>query len=279
MSPQPLTAPRPLDIIGADQVEAQLEVLERELADLERRAAEATAAADHAEQQALAEGAHAGASPWAIVRLQRFLDNLREEVERDAEVMIETANRQARARVDEAHEQAAEIRDGRRPPVTMPLVSAEPAPANLEARAPAPVPPRADPGVWARRPETVTVVEPAAPSVEPTVPNTPVVLPAPLASVEESPSAVLSPPVPAPSVAAEAPSLPAPSFPAPPMPAVPVADRFTGPIDDPTLADQATDVVPRPARGRRLLRAMPLSALLEMVAVVLIVVFILLRLG
>ncbi len=54
---------------------------------------------------------------WAMVRMQRFFDGLRNEVEQEVQLIGDLARRRARIRVDEAHAEAARIRGGLPPPV------------------------------------------------------------------------------------------------------------------------------------------------------------------
>ncbi|MEI8002651.1 MAG: hypothetical protein WCI50_15010, partial [Actinomycetes bacterium] len=91
-----LRLPEVLDLVDAGSVEGQITRTELELADLEREAAELCAAADAAEESARLGNLDLGSSTWTIVRLQRFLEELRVEAERDAATMIEVARYRAR---------------------------------------------------------------------------------------------------------------------------------------------------------------------------------------
>src|SRR5262245_8128046 len=116
-----LQAPEVLDLVEADQVGEQIANTERDLADLEQRATEASNAATRAEDAAQAVNIDTSATTWTIVRLQRFLEDLRAEAERDARAMIDVARHHAQLRVDDARAMAAR---GER--VSTPLVTPVP---------------------------------------------------------------------------------------------------------------------------------------------------------
>src|SRR5262245_43266830 len=107
--------PEVLDLVEAEQVTADIEAIERELAVLEREAAHAVEAAAQAEETAQAVNVDASATTWTIVRLQRFLDELRSEAERDAATMIEVAHYHAQVRVKDARAMVAGGRAARVP--------------------------------------------------------------------------------------------------------------------------------------------------------------------
>jgi hypothetical protein len=153
MSPSRLSPPQQLDIVPASEVGSILEQTDRDFVELERVHEETRAEAEEAEALAAAEGVDPKSSTWTMVRLQRFLDGLREEATRDASATVEVAQQRARVRLEEAHEEAERRRLGYDPdPLVPPIRLTEP-PA-------APVPPVA--------PHTpvVPVVAPQAPVVE-----------------------------------------------------------------------------------------------------------------
>jgi hypothetical protein len=99
-----LTPPAPFEVVSGEQVGHIIEATDREFVELERRAAEVRAEADEATRRAEAAGVDPNSSTWTMVRLQRFLDGLRDEAQRDAAATIEVARHRARLRVEEARE-------------------------------------------------------------------------------------------------------------------------------------------------------------------------------
>ena len=90
-----LTPPRPVELVPPDEAGAIIDGAHRELAELEARAERVRVMAEETRARADREGADERASAWAIVRLQRFLDGLREEAEHDARVVVMAAQRSA----------------------------------------------------------------------------------------------------------------------------------------------------------------------------------------
>jgi hypothetical protein len=315
MSNNTFSSPNPVEIIPASRVAPLIAATERELEVLERTAAEAIAAADDAEEWERAATNEGSSSTWALIRIHR---EQCDEARRDAQVMIDLATRHAQFLISEARAEADELINGSHtsvspvsaPPAT-PHAVAEVvhAPAPVPAPAPAPVPSASDNGssgghrtvasesvapeastrtavLTQPRPGIQTVIGSPAPAELPTT-ETPAVTepPAPVApaavtiipvppAIVEPPAAVLTQPVVEPAsaydalareaVVVELTPPPAPSQ--PPMPA-------------PAEAVAATDAGFWPAEGRTRRRlALPFSAVLEASAVLLILVFILLRL-
>jgi len=261
MVSQAFSSPEPVEMIPADRIRPIISATVRELEFLERLAAQAVAAADDAEawEQAATD---AGAS-WTLVRRHR---EEREEARRDAQVMVELATRHAQYVLSEARAEADDIRAGggriasllgdyRARSDDRPVV-------ELVAEAPAP------PAVARPRP---TVVEPPTIVEQPAAPTSP-----PAVAVIEPSPVVVAPPAPVEATPVDEPTIVDVST-VVPEPVVATVESFE-------RADQAAPVTPnagfwpaeRPAR-RRL--ALPLSATLEAVAVLLILVFILLRLS
>jgi len=283
MAERRLSAPEPIELVSPDDASALIAATQRELEELARRATDARQTADAVEARLRTEGADERSSMWAIVRLQRFIDDLRDEAERDAQTIVESARRGARQPPDPAFEGPFVPRRVAPRAAPAPLVSpmsSEPDrshdTAGVVLAAPQFVPPcapepLADP---APAPEAPSVVMPFTPAPDPAV-----VPPAP----EREPEPLTREPLWAPvSVVAEpaadgsAPSAET----APTLAAVaePVDDDMTAavPMPEPPPGDQAS--TPRPAR-KRFLRGFPLSAVLEVIAVLLVLLFILLRLS
>jgi hypothetical protein len=269
--------PSPVELIAADEVRRVIADVDLRLATLERKAAESRATADELERRAEVEGVGAEASTWAIVRLQRFLDGLRAEAEQDAATIVAAARKGADARIEEARADAAHVRHA--------------ASANYD---PGPVAPR------------VTAMERFdAPPVLPTPVAVPVSNPvvatevtavvdaqangyhegdagddvrwAPMGVPVEAATngaATSAPPQPS--------SAPAASVYAPPAPA-PVPAFAPEPVPEPPAAPPveltASVPTPEPTRRKRFLRGFPISAVLEVLAVLLVLLFILLRLS
>jgi hypothetical protein len=219
MDPDAPPSPNPesLDLVAVGNAPAIADG-SRELADLRREAELAELAAETATARAAEVGVDGREATWALVQMQRFLDGLRADVERDVQAIRDLASDRARIRVERAQAEAARIR-GDAPPVAF-------AAPTVVHRVPPPVP-----------------VVPATPPAVSTFDRT-VVLP-------EVPSA-----------------------------ADPVV---VDPLDD----DRAVPATPvfwseppaRRARRRRRRLRVPLSAVLEVLAVLLLLVFILLRLS
>src|SRR5262245_8292911 len=122
-----LEAPEALDLVDADEVAELIASTKRELDGLERHARDAVAAATAAESTAAAVQVDAAATTWTIVRLQRFLDGLREEAADDARTMVEVARYHAQVRVDDAR-QSATRSEPFQAPIVMERVVPDPSP-------------------------------------------------------------------------------------------------------------------------------------------------------
>jgi hypothetical protein len=314
-----LTPPEPLELVPADEVHAMIASTDRELAMLEREAAAACGAADEAEARAREAGVDGRASAWAMVRMQRFLDGLRGEADREVNEVLDVARARARARIDDAHAEAAVIR-GDTNSGTPPREGSRGTPdprhepergspgADLDEQAAAPVPSIGSAAVATLASvETDALVEPASevepiPGPEPTpwVPIAPVVVAAPAtepAVVDHAPSAGED----ADNHEASAAETDDPDT---TMPATAVdaiapadADAITWNAIAPAIATETvTEITPAasdpltekpqvdfwqepPPKSKKGWRRIPVSAVLEVLAVLLILVFILLRLS
>lgn len=272
MTPSRLAPPEPVDLVPADEVSELIAAADRDLTELELRVEQATAAADEAEGWVRESGVDEQASTWTLVRLQRFVTDLREEADRDAHDVIEVATHRAALRHSQAQAEIARLDrkpadDGSAGPFTIEMPFAV-APYRIGVP-PVPEPaPAQDAADIAAAP--VMFVAPVAPDA-PATPVAPVGF-LPGANVDEelheaaavaaaaAPVAVVDPlvePAPAPAVAEAPPSAPG----------------HGG-------AETADFWPPEPATTARQRRfRLPLSAILEVAAVVLILVFILLRLS
>ena len=160
-----LASPQPVDLVREDEAKALIESAERGLAQLEELANAASLAAEQAEEAARAEGAQAGGSPWAMIRLQGFLDDLRTEVDHDVELLLATAHRQADARLEEARRLAELTRAGLAEPLLPPPAPRAPSNGSSGTHAPTGVPP--------------LVTDPFTPPPASPVPPAPAAAPAP----------------------------------------------------------------------------------------------------
>jgi hypothetical protein len=124
-----LDAPTRSDLLPVEEVDALIQAADRELSTLERDAAEATAAADAMQQRVVDEGADERSSSWAMMQLRRFLDGLSDEVDREVAALIDVADRWAKQRVSEARAEAEAVR-------LRPRTPAEPAELEPEALTP-----------------------------------------------------------------------------------------------------------------------------------------------
>jgi hypothetical protein len=91
-----LPKPQALDVVPASEVGALIEETDRVFVDLERELQAVNAEAAEVEALAAVEGIDPSASTWTMVRLQRFLDDLREEARRDAAATIGVAEQRVR---------------------------------------------------------------------------------------------------------------------------------------------------------------------------------------
>lgn len=284
-----------IEIIPAAQVRPLIEATRRELQILERTAADAIAAADDAEEWARIETNDGSSSTWSLIRLHR--EN-RDEAQRDAQVMIELATRHAQHLLADVQAQADEVLGAMLgapvvpeppapvavaappapilTPVPEPVVEPEPVEAKPVARKPAAAKAVAPKSVArkttarktvARKPVGPAVVETAVAEVkvaEATVVAEPVVEPAAIEPALVEPT-VVTPKAVAPTVVTPAVVVPEPvAFEAAPVPAPAV------------VADTAFWPVETSERRRY---SLPISAVLEAAAVLMILIFILLRLS
>jgi len=240
-------APAVLDLVSADEISALLASTQHDLDMLEREAVEVSALADAAEESGRSSSVDTGSTTWTIVRLQRFLDDLRVEAHRDAAAVVDIARHQARLQ-----------RDGGLSTVGMP-------------DAWYPTSPTAAPPI---RPEAATrmvdVVPPilsdaVAPVVDPIPPTVPhadplVVSPPPSVVPEVTRSRTIATTTAMPATVAS-------GRPAPPAPA-----------DEQATTDVRIDAATRSTRSRSV-RILPLSAVLEVLVVLLLLVFIVVRLS
>ena len=254
-----LRAPRPeaMELIDADRVGDLLTSTEQRLRDLEEEANRTVAAAADAEGAAEKVEADPASTTWTLVRLQRFITDLRNEAVRDAETIIEVARQHANIRVDEARLMAER--------------GIDPSTVELEARRRVPPPTVVPDPPTAPVPPVAPVAAPPAPPVAAS-PVAPVI-----------PAAVVA----AAAMPAAAPVAPVPPAPVPPVaPVVPVAPVApTAPVISPTpVAPEPAPIepvaTPTPtAKKKRKKRFLPFSVVLEVLAVVLLLVFIVLRLS
>jgi hypothetical protein len=258
-----LAAPELVELLAPDDVSSLIGDTHRELARLEHRAAQARATADQLEHRAKLEGADERASTWAIVRMQRFVDGLREEAERDSETLVDAARRRAGSTIDPFLDHPVTLGEAG----VRASVAPQPDVAPRHDVALAPVPP---PMPAAEAP----VAPPAAPVAPvPVVQAAPVVdAPAPATSLQWSPVDDVSAESNGAAHAPVAPTGVAAPVVEPPGPAVEVAPVV--PIA-PAPVPPSSDAPKR----RGLLRGFPLSAVLEVLAVLLVLLFILLRLS
>jgi hypothetical protein len=274
MTASRLDPPQALDLVPAEQVRDIIANTDSELSELERSAEFAHDAAERAERAISEAGLDPESSAWTMVRLQRFLAGLRDEAQRDVETMLELARHQARIRSNEV----GASRDVPRPVVraAAPVV---PAPAPV-APSPAPVAAPVAPPVAVSPPVEAPAAAGVTPAPGPAGPAASAAVAVPVAEPAcEEPGVPLAPePEAAPHLTLVT---PAPVVPTAPAPAQPVAAAPTAtqqPLPRPA-ATQPTPAASAPAAKPGLLRRLPISAILEVVAVLLILVFILLRLS
>jgi hypothetical protein len=305
MSDSRLIPPTRVDVVPASEVGALIEQTDREFVELEQRAHEARAQAEEHEALAAAEGIDPSSSTWTMVRLQRFLDGLRDEAHRDAAATVGVAEQQAKLRLEDARAEAERRRLGYLPDALVPPVQ-EPEPQPPVATVP-PVVPIVERPTPVQAPPVVATVLEAPPSVpfapaqnhtdlhapdeaRPTGPGAVAlatetvtrVAPEPLPNEQISPAEHLfwGPPVDEPSpldgaIAAPPAATAALSLGAP-APVAPEVETRTGTGKRPKTPKPAK--TPKP-KSPSLLRRLPVAAILEVLAVLLILVFILLRLS
>jgi len=281
----PYARPEPLDVIPVERVSTLIADADRDFVELERRAAEATADAEEAERLAGEMGVDPKSSTWTMVRLQRFLDGLREEAARDAAATVQVARHRARVRIQEAQELAAgsPIAPLPAPPFSFAPADPPPAPVGVNgAGVSAEYPP------WSGAPLVVAATS-AAVMTDLGTPVAPAPAP-PVFAPPPEPSSAPPLPIVGSTMPATAAPPPSPWEPSPTVAmSVPVGAAATAMTAEhfapPTWSGAAPAAAPPPMtkKGKpmkaRSSRRFPLSAILEVIAVLLILVFILLRLS
>ena len=260
MTASRLDPPRALDLIPAEQVRDIIARTDHELTELERSAEDAHGAAERAERAVREAGLDPESSAWTMVRLQRFLEGLREETQRDVETILELARQQARIQLTEMPGVApvpAPARGDRAQPVV---------PVVLE-RPPSPPAPR-DPSPPLTAAAAIAIA--TAPMAEPAFAQPAAQPIAQPVEPEPAPRLVVVPPAVDQPASAPAP-VAVPSTPADAPPPAPSAARAPAPA--------AVAPVVAAEKKAGLLHRLPISAILEVIAVLLILVFILLRLS
>src|SRR5262245_11598951 len=252
MEPNRLTPPDPVDLVPADSAQASIAETTREVAQLQREAELATLAADAAEARAAEAGVDGRAATWALVQMQRFLDGLRADVERDAQSIRDLAKERARIRLDQARTDAAQARGGSSAGGSSAPVVPAPVSVDRPLGVADPVPDvRGDAG----NAQAAQVVHVGGFSESQVVPEMPE-MPEPASSQPTEVEVVTARPV---AVAAIVDPLDDASVPAP------TGTFWTEP--------------PPTTKPRNPLRRVPLSAVIEVLAVLAILVFVLLRLS
>jgi hypothetical protein len=138
MEPNGLGPPDPVELVPAASAHATITNTTRDLAQLRREADLARLAAYAAEGRAAEAGVDGQSATWALVHMQRLLDELRADVERDVQTLRDLAKDRARVRLDQARAEAAHIRGGSSPiAVGAPGVPA-PAPIETPTKDPSP---------------------------------------------------------------------------------------------------------------------------------------------
>jgi len=286
-----LTPPSPVDVVPVDRVAEVIESADREISELEQRAADLRARAERAEVDAKTSGMDPEASTWGILRLQRFLDLLREETTRDAAATVDIAKHRARLRLEDARGGGQATAVG----LSLPVMDRPWPETNGFASAPLTAVPVAVP------PEPRPTPEPVPVSVvsEPEGSNGSSAIAFAPSSAQPSATngaASKSPTLLAPVVADQtmaAPLAPQPQYAEPPTgPAAREAEFWATPTTavavavpeapvaaPPSVAPQPAPVPQPTTQQRGLLRRIPLSAIFEVLAVLAILVFILLRLS
>jgi hypothetical protein len=293
----------PVELVPSVDVDALIADAHDEFSRLEDRAAEASAAADQAEARARAQSIDPASAPKAMAKMQQFIAQWRGDVDAEAERIVEAARAGARIRVDEAKAEVDRIRRAR---LLDTQTDQRSAPVVDELRVPAVAPP---PPVFTpvAGPQFLDVPNlPQAPGIDDGIADADAesaalfsrddavapemsVLPAVVDQTgSQSPvvghDATMAPPV--------TPDEPvAPDAVAPQAAPVPAIAAAVTPAPDTLVADAPVPDAPAPEAGfwavteeapkkrRRFLGRIPLSAVFEVLAVLLILVFILLRLS
>jgi len=94
-----LDRPVLIDLVAYEEVEAAVDAAERELLELEARAAAACARAEHLEAQLRAEGVHPETAAWMVVKLRHFVHDLLCEAEEEANLLVAEARSAASVRM------------------------------------------------------------------------------------------------------------------------------------------------------------------------------------
>jgi len=118
MNPRRLELPNELDFVPRDDVIGLIESADRDLAQLEKCATALRAEARQVEDAAKRSGVDPDSSSWALVRLQFFLDQLREESRREAAAAVEVAHRRAAVLLEGVPVFAPVALDSRGPSIT-----------------------------------------------------------------------------------------------------------------------------------------------------------------
>jgi hypothetical protein len=90
-----LVPPKPVDLVAADEVEPVLVAEHDRLLELAARAVELRVEAADAEARLAQDHVDRDASLWMLVRFQRFLAEIRDEAEADADARLTLARREA----------------------------------------------------------------------------------------------------------------------------------------------------------------------------------------
>jgi hypothetical protein len=303
-----LPPPELVDLIPAEDVRSIISRTDCELAALERQAAEATSSAEREEDRVRDLGVDGEASTWAMVRLRRFLDGLRAETEQEVDSIVDLAREHASLYVEQAKREAARsskgkaTHDGEQPTAEPPerepgaasaaeiAADAEPAANGAPSASHVASEPQPSPtGMISYRPTEVastplSLVSRAAPAENGQSPveaagvaltvagpdGAPVVPHGPVEGQEDAGSALLESPG----------GLHEGSASSGVVTTLPVAPAQE--FDDPLAHDDTQagpEFWPEVPPKRSFIRRIPISAVLEVLAVILILVFILLRLS
>jgi hypothetical protein len=140
MTTTSLDRPEPRQLMPTAVVEALIDAIDREIAALERAAADAVAAADEVEAQLAAAGVDERSSAWAMVQLERFVARLERDVEAHAAEVVEEAELRARRRLDVAAPAVAVTLAAAAVPDLVEVAEAAPTPEPAPSPAPSPEP-------------------------------------------------------------------------------------------------------------------------------------------
>ena len=300
----PILQPSRVDLVPAEAVESIMADTQRELGGLDSERATAEAAADEAERQATSGAGDPAFHAWVAGHADRFVQSLRDEHENEMRSLLETAQRRARACVERAHVDAdmlityaSALRGSPAPPAPpLEVRVPEPAPPPPEVQAPEPpappvftqpvapvpvfTPPDApEPGhlVW-RPDETPTPAPAPVPIVQ--VPVVPVVVaPVAPASVPDAPVVVDTPVVAEPVAEVAAPPVAMTAPPPPPPDAPSVALPAPVPAAEPQPEAPAENADGRVAKLKAKVGQLPTFAILQVLAVIIVLIIVLIRIG